>query len=211
MSQMSLCRRILARFLDIQAGASHTTRISKYKPKIGLAFLPGTAKARLFGDTMKFIGLVCLSVLSLSSASHAFDAFPLAPDPSLTPGSLCSDPSEFRYAENIPYCNRKVSGSEKSTVIVTYDKALGFEVLKMKREDFKVDHYIPLCMGGSNQPDNLWPQHKSVYEITDPLEGEACNRMAEGKLRQKEAIELMKRAKADLTEAPKVIEYVQDL
>jgi hypothetical protein len=85
--------------------------------------------------------------------------------------------------------------------MMTYDRHHGYEVTRMNRQDFKIDHYIPLCMGGSNEADNLWPQHKSVYAATDPIEQRLCELLASGEMRRAEAVELVRQAKADLDEA----------
>jgi hypothetical protein len=123
--------------------------------------------------------------------------FPVTPDHSLTPGSKCEDPDTHRYPERIPYCKRDVESSRKATIFVTYDRELGYETTQMNRQQFKIDHYIPLCMGGSNENSNLWPQHSTVYELTDPAEGYLCERMAEGRLLQAKAIEIIRAIKAD--------------
>lgn len=137
--------------------------------------------------------------------------YPVGPHLKLTPGKLCDTPSEHRYPERIAYCERKVSTKLKKEIIAEYDAKLGFHVQEMPRRDFKIDHFYPLCAGGSNDRENLWPQHKSVYEITDPLEPEVCNRMAEGKLTQQEALELIRRAKLNLHEADEIFEHLMSL
>ena len=30
--------------------------------------------------------------------------------------------------------------------------------------DYEIDHLIPLCLGGSNDPSNLWPQPRRTIE-----------------------------------------------
>ena len=152
--------------------------------------------------------LVCLAT---SVSTFAADPFPQSPDPELTPGSLCQRHSELRYPERIPYCNRSVGKGLKQDIIETYDDRLGYEVGEMNRGEFKIDHYIPLCMGGSNVSDNLWPQHRTVYTLTDPLEQIACDKMAQGRLRQAEAVELIKRAKANPPEAPEITKQVREM
>lgn len=137
--------------------------------------------------------------------------FPLGPHPELTPGKLCDTPSELRYPEKIKYCKRSVHTSVKKAIIAEYDDEYGYQVESMDRKEFKIDHYIPLCAGGSNDEENLWPQHKSVYEITDPLEPLVCGKMAEGKLKQADAVRLVIEAKNDLARAPEIIEYVESL
>jgi hypothetical protein len=81
----------------------------------------------------------------------------------------------------------------------------------MNRADFKIDHFIPLCAGGSNDSVNLWPQHKNVYEITDPIEPLLCAKMAQGRLSQTDAIKLIVRAKTDLSQVALVIKILQRL
>ena len=81
----------------------------------------------------------------------------------------------------------------------------------MPRGKFKIDHYIPLCMGGSNERINLWPQHESVYKITDALEQKLCEKMAQGKMLQSEAIDLIREAKNHLDEAPDILSRAQSL
>jgi hypothetical protein len=129
--------------------------------------------------------------------------YPLSPDPNLTPGTLCHTGKTYRYPERILYCERNVSSGTKKEIIRSYDSTLGFSVEKSGRDHFKIDHYIPLCMGGSNDDENLWPQHESVYKATDPLE--------QGRLLQNKAVELIRRAKADIHEVPAIIEWVRAL
>lgn len=149
-----------------------------------------------------------LSVLLVSSLSFAMERFPQSPDPNLTPGALCNDPDQYRYPEKIKYCERRVSSSTKGEVFRRYDQ-IGYRTREMKRQNFKVDHFIPLCMGGSNEVKNLWPQHQSVYRITDHLEAELCELMAEGKLLQREAIALLTKVKMDLSMAEEVEDAVE--
>lgn len=136
--------------------------------------------------------------------------FPTGPDATLTPGSLCNHADSIRYPERIKYCKRDVSGGEKAQVFRNYDN-IGYNTRSMDRQAFKIDHYIPLCAGGGNDERNLWPQHESVYQITDKLEELVCIKMAEGRLSQKKAIEFIRRAKNNLDEAPAIEDQVRGL
>lgn len=131
--------------------------------------------------------------------------FPQHPDSTMTPGSVCTTGQTRRYPEGVTYCNRDVDRDLKRDLFRRYDVTLGYETQSMSRQDFKIDHYIPLCAGGSNQADNLWPQHKSVYMITDPLEPLICEKMSEGRLKQADAVKLVHRAKLDLTQVNSVM------
>jgi hypothetical protein len=160
---------------------------------------------------MKAISTFLALVLFLSTFSFAGDQFPTGPNPQMTPGSLCANPSNKRYKENIPYCERNVSTSEKKQIIKNYDEELGYKIRQMNRQDFKIDHFIPLSIGGSNSQDNLWPQHKSVYGITDPLEQEVFNKISEGRITQSEAIRVIREAKLNLGRVPELLDYVSGL
>lgn len=154
-----------------------------------------------------------LMVLSLVVSSLAFanDDYPTSPDPKLTPGSVCTTPSSQRYPERINYCERDVDTSLKREIMKRYDRELGYRVTRMDRMQFKIDHYIPLCMGGSNDESNLWPQHRTVYERTDELEFILCEKMKEGRLKQSVAIQYIKRAKLHLEQAEDVLHEVNGL
>jgi len=155
-------------------------------------------------DLKTVLFFLCLFV---SISAWAGAGFPTSPDPRLTPGSLCHDPDKYVYPEHIPHCERAVSTKTKILVIKKYDR-LGYGVGSMERNQFKIDHYIPLCAGGGNSPDNLWPQHESVYEITDPMDSLVCQKMARGKLKQAEAVQLIQTGKADLSRVPQIILYL---
>lgn len=135
--------------------------------------------------------------------------YPEGPLPDLTPGELCKQPSEFRYPERIPYCNRKVSVSLKKAVREAYDARLGTQTSLFKRRVLIIDHLIPLCMGGSNGALNLWPQHEKVGEVTTVIEDMLCRLMEAGKLRQAPAIDLILRAKRDPEQIRPVYTYAQ--
>ncbi len=137
------------------------------------------------------------------SSAFAYNEYPMAPNASLTPGELCDRPSTYRYPEHIAYCERDVDETLKEQIFESY-RQLGFRLTGNRRSSYKVDHYIPLCAGGSNNRENLWPQHISVGQHTDFLEDLGCKKMAEGKLLQADFIKLIKRAKNNIEEAPAV-------
>lgn len=160
---------------------------------------------------MKAISTFLGVVLLISGLAYASDQFPVGPDPQHTPGSLCQSSAKKRYKENINYCERNVNTSDKNQIIKMYDEELGFEIRQMNRQDFKIDHFIPLSIGGSNSKDNLWPQHKSVFEVTDPLEQELSNKIVAGLISQKEAIRVIREAKLNLGRVPELLDYVRGL
>ncbi|WP_413287759.1 hypothetical protein [Bdellovibrio sp. HCB337] len=154
---------------------------------------------------------IVLSFVSISTFAYSNSGnFPKGPDSALTPGALCEHPDSYRYPEKIAYCERDVSSDLKKEIFVNYDQ-LGYRTREMNRMAFKIDHYIPLCMGGSNSVKNLWPQHESVYQITDPLEPLLCEKMADGRISQKKAVEYIVEAKNNLDEVKRIIREVNQL
>jgi hypothetical protein len=134
--------------------------------------------------------------------------FPTHPIAEVTPGDICDDPDRFRYPERIAYCERDVSTARKYEVIDLYDREFGFNIGQMNRHDFKIDHYISLCIGGSNATENLWPQHRSVYSRTDPIEFKLCRLLQQGRILQDEAIDTLRTAKQNLDVIPSIDEQL---
>lgn len=135
----------------------------------------------------------------------------MGPDRNVTPGSLCTHPDSYRYPEKIPYCERDVDTDLKKEIFQEYIHDLGFSIDMSKRGQFKIDHLIPLCAGGSNNRDNLWPQHATVYKQTDEMEMVACEKMAEGKVTQRKAIDMILEAKHDLSKAKEILREFKSL
>lgn len=154
---------------------------------------------------------VALFVVFTGLVSFAGDDYPTGPNPQSTPGSLCQNSAVRRYPENITYCERNVSTQTKNDLIKMYDDRFGFHIRQMNRGDFKIDHFIPLSIGGSNSKDNLWPQHKSVYKVTDPLEQVLSDKIRDARITQAEAVRVIREAKLNLGRVPELIDYVSGL
>lgn len=160
---------------------------------------------------MKALALAVLVLSTLSFQQSFAASFPTTPAKQMTPGKLCDQPETYRYPEKIAYCGRDVHPELKRQIIEDYDRTFGYRIENMNRRDFKIDHYIPLCMGGSNDVTNLWPQHVSVYTQTDVLEEALCEQMARGKILQKDAVKLIIEAKNHLDEVPAILAQVHSL
>lgn len=110
------------------------------------------------------------------------------PDWGITPGRLCTteDPdfAEYRYAERVPYCKRNVSVAKKKRVAQQY----GVPWENASRYEF--DHLIPVCVGGSSQEDNLWPQPRGDAEADgkDKVEAQVCAKLRAGTMTQAQAV-----------------------
>lgn len=152
-----------------------------------------------------------LIFLFAGALAHAKTNFPMNPDLNMTPGALCTAPDSIRYPSRMAYCSRDVTTDMKWAVINAYVQKFNFTIDANNRYEFKIDHFIPLCMGGANDIKNLWPQHKDVYEVTDELELVLCQLLAEGKITQQRAVQNLKFGKFNLDQVPALIKEADKL
>lgn len=116
----------------------------------------------------------------LIGSEYYIDRYPTVPYDN---GSLCEEGDsirEYRYNENVPICNRRVSSSTKRKVYERYG------IPERHRKDYTIDHLIPLSISGSNDFDNLWPQHKDIH--SGGFEYEVYVKLREGYITHHEAI-----------------------
>ncbi len=127
-------------------------------------------------------------VLLLAVAISASTAFAVRPNPTLTPGALCteSDPDfvKYRYPAHVAYCQRNVTHEKKLQVA----KAYGVPESEWTKYEF--DHLIPLNSGGNSSAANLWPQPIAEAHDKDMVELQAFNGLSAGTLTQMQAIQL---------------------
>ena len=118
---------------------------------------------------------------------------PITPDRSISPGGVCTEAStdfmEYRYQEQIPYCVRNVAVGTKASI---YNK---YRISADSRSEYTIDHIIPLSIGGSNTPSNLWPEHKVIKQERRNLEYCLYLNLRDGVINQKEAIDIVLDAK----------------
>jgi hypothetical protein len=131
----------------------------------------------------------------------------LYPDASMTPGlaeTLSRDDLTRNYTDNCPAhkatCTYSQDHRNVSAAIHTkvYDE---YNVPRSKRNGTsgEVDHFYPLCAGGSNDIKNLWYQpalndwngKHFGYHQKDKLEAYVCAQLKDGKLDPQEAYDRM--------------------
>jgi hypothetical protein len=139
---------------------------------------------------------------STSGVSHVGPAR-LYPDPTLTPGlanTLRVDDLTKIYSDNCPGHKTSCTYSQdhrnvpRSVHTKVYDE---YNVPEAKRniENGEVDHFQPLCAGGSNEIKNLWYQPETNewtgedfgFHAKDKLEAYVCSQIKAGKMDPKDA------------------------
>ncbi|MDH4468051.1 MAG: HNH endonuclease signature motif containing protein [Bacteriovoracaceae bacterium] len=144
--------------------------------------------------------VLSFTFLAQSTFARDFDLWddgivnvPLIPNSSLTPGHLCSktneDFDEFRYRAHIAHCARNVSKEDRAKI---YDQ---YKIPKKCRQQYTIDHFIPLSIGGSNSPQNLWPEHKEIKLTRFHFEEEIMLEVQSGELTQAEAVAKVREVK----------------
>ncbi len=113
----------------------------------------------------------------------------LYPDPIKTPGKAdtlkLSDLTQTYNGKTYSQSHRNVPESEKNQIRNSYPK-----VQCPTSSSCEIDHFYPLCAGGSNDIDNLWvqPEHNVWngvdygYRTKDKLEAYVCRQVKEGNL-----------------------------
>jgi hypothetical protein len=130
-----------------------------------------------------------LKILFVFLISFNTWAYPKIPDISKSPGHICTifdkDFFEFRYSEKIPYCKRNVSSAIKKYIYEIYS------IPFVERENYTIDHIIPLSIWGSNGIKNLWPEHKEVKKTRPTLELDVYNSLKDSNINQDQAINII--------------------
>ncbi|MBC7457880.1 MAG: hypothetical protein H7235_06350 [Bdellovibrionaceae bacterium] len=128
-------------------------------------------------------------IISALILSHSLIAYSfIAPDPKLTKGVLCtpvdSDFTGFDYPSKVARCKRNIMDSEKVAVAKAYGN-----IPRTDWPKYEFDHYLPLCAGGSNNIQNLWPQPISEAKQKDVIEVQVCSGLKAGTMTQDVALQ----------------------
>lgn len=111
---------------------------------------------------MKKTALILLTALALSAHAARYAETPL---PAYTPGDIVSTDVALVCQKDYPLKARDVSRSKKDQVYALYHVDP-----EQCTEGCKIDHLVPLAIGGSNDTKNLWPHEYgarwSVYMKT---------------------------------------------
>jgi hypothetical protein len=120
---------------------------------------------------------LAVAVTALAVPALAAD---IRPDPNKTGGSL--DYGTPREVCGHSREHRHFSNTRRDEVLRLYGMLPG------PHPDYEIDHLVPVCLGGSNDVSNLWPQPRRSIEpkwnaeAKDRLETVLCNLVCDGLL-----------------------------
>jgi hypothetical protein len=114
--------------------------------------------------------------------SPAF-AFDVRPNPNLTSGSVRVDGHDPHSACGQSKAHRgPMTHARRDEILTRYGLPPG------DHPDYEIDHLIPLCLGGSDDPSNLWAEPRRSIEpewnaeAKDRLERLICDMVCNGQL-----------------------------
>ena len=118
-------------------------------------------------------------------------SYPTYPDPKLTPGDIVNYPIEKICVSGYSDEERHVTNSRKKEVYAEYGVPY-----PQPKGSYEVDHFMPVCIGGSNEMSNLWLQPAQPYpgyHEKDQLEQYLCRAVCrDGKMTIQEAQNLFR-------------------
>jgi hypothetical protein len=124
---------------------------------------------------------VAIATLVVILATAPVVAFEVRPDKNLTGGSVRTGDRDAACGHAKEHRGPMFS-ARRDEILRRYGIAPG------THPDYEIDHLIPLCLGGSDDPSNLWPQPRRSVEETwnaeakDRLERLMCNMVCDGKI-----------------------------
>jgi hypothetical protein len=125
--------------------------------------------------------LVAIATSVLILATVPVVAFEVRADKNLTGGSVRTVNRDIACGHAKEHRGPMFS-ARRDEVLRRYGMAPG------THPDYEIDHLIPLCLGGSDDTSNLWPQPRRTIEETwnaeakDRLERLMCNMACEGQI-----------------------------
>jgi hypothetical protein len=99
------------------------------------------------------------------------------PNPALTPGDADEHEISQVCALGTAHQRRAVSYRVRDHVYLAYGIPRG-----RRNGLYRIDHLIPLELGGSNRVSNLWPQPYADSKIKDRMEGQLHEAVCSGRM-----------------------------
>jgi hypothetical protein len=125
--------------------------------------------------------LVAIATLVVILATAPVSAFEVRPDKNLTGGSVRTGDRDVACGHAKEH-RGPMFAARRDEILRRYGLPPG------THPDYEIDHLIPLCLGGSDDSSNLWPQPRRSIEKTwnaeakDRLERLMCNMVCNGRI-----------------------------
>lgn len=123
--------------------------------------------------------LLLILFVTAALAAPAPDQHAYLPDPKLTPGKALPGIAAKDLVAGYAGKTRNVPDSEKVKIYAEY------HITAHRPGEYEIDHLISLELGGSNEPENLWPQpYAGLWNahLKDKLENELHRRVVAGRM-----------------------------
>jgi hypothetical protein len=124
--------------------------------------------------------VVLLAGVTMLAPAMAVEVWP---DPDLTGGSVRVDGHDrLATCEHAREHRGPMNAARRDEILTRYGLPPG------THPGYEIDHLIPLCLGGADDPSNLWPQMRRSIEpewnaeAKDRLERRLCDRVCAGQL-----------------------------
>lgn len=91
------------------------------------------------------------------------------PNRALTPGAVADADLRVVCASGYASAHRKVPYAERDAIYNLYGIPRGTRSASPRR-GYRLDHLVPLEIGGANVPQNLWPQRYADSRLKDRVE-----------------------------------------
>ena len=128
----------------------------------------------------KLVAVATLVAIVATVPASAFEV-QIRPDKNLTGGSV-------RTGDRDAACGHAKENRHPLPPRVRDEILTRYRLLPGTHPDYEIDHLIPLCLGGADDPSNLWPQPRRSKEETwnaeakDRLEHLMCEMVCNGKI-----------------------------
>lgn len=133
-----------------------------------------TVSSRLFvGRAQLHIAFIIGAIFSATAGA----AFAALPNSGLTPGDVDERDRATICMTGAAEQRRSVSYATRDRVYLAYGIPRGH-----RKGLYRIDHLVPLELGGSNRASNLWPQPYADSKLKDRVERQLHNAVCNGSI-----------------------------